>query len=134
MTSQGDMRERVEAALARAEAATPGPWHQASAGHSRSVRTDHDTWIAGTGDVVNDWDGQPNPKPEPNAAFIAAAREDVPDFARALLEEQALSKALYEALTLLHTRNNEPAYHRSQKCRWCEVVLAYEQAHPEARP
>ena len=81
--------DEIEAALARAEAATPEPW---------TVRTEQETgewgsvlstWIdaveARVGDIVRWEDDYGNPHMPADAAFIAAARTDVPALGNALL-------------------------------------------------
>ena len=122
-------RERIEAALARAEAATPGPWETspewtciqvyAPGRASRSV------------DVVARLPR--HDEVDANAQLIAAARDDVPDFARALLEAWEREKALYEAL-----QNELVGIHDESGgcCCLCsyrdKALIAYEQAHPES--
>lgn len=82
--------ERLAAIKARAEAATPGPWHHVLAaivGTTPCPDDDNTTCICNT-----DWGNSTNI--QPNAAFIAHAREDVP----ALLEEVERLRAREEWL------------------------------------
>ena len=68
--------ERLAAIRARAEAATPGPWHIEDDSnfkneeHAGSVVTEQGYYLAKIEPDVDDADG--------NAEFIAHAREDVP--------------------------------------------------------
>jgi hypothetical protein len=93
------LRETIAAARARAEAATPGPWDHNE--HTGDV-WQHDGYVAGDPDAPDTrlasvhhrsvlQNGRIVSTCQPNAAFIAAARTDVP----------ALCAALEEALTLL---------------------------------
>jgi hypothetical protein len=67
-----NIRERAEAALKRAQAATPGPWHDEDKNFVYSRHSDEN--------VAECWD-----KNGHDAAFIAAAREDVPALAEEVL-------------------------------------------------
>ena len=77
----------IDAIRARAEAATPGPWD--SDGYSVGANDDWVAHIPG----YDPGEGAGNPRREPDAEFIAHAREDVP----ALLAELAAWKATVDA-------------------------------------
>lgn len=89
-------REEIEAALARADVATPGQWNTKNRDHGHNVRSaDGDlAWLAPQIRVP----GRSISMAEAslNATFIAAARTDVPALAAALLRVLALADE-YEA-------------------------------------
>jgi len=73
-----ESRKRAEAAMGRANAATPGPWYDSvmDGGYSAVISPDH--WTERS--IADVWEEQAN------ADFIAEAREDVPQLAHDLLQ------------------------------------------------
>ena len=73
---------RVEAAAARAEAATPEPWWVRTEKETGELGSVLSTWIdaveARVGDIVRWEDDYGNPHMPADATFMAAARSDVP--------------------------------------------------------
>lgn len=78
MINISESRKRAEAAIERANAATPGPWYDSviDGGYSAVISPDH--WTERS--IADVWEKQAN------ADFIAEAREDVPQLAQDLLE------------------------------------------------
>ena len=119
----------LDAIWARADKATPGPWHKEHDEYG-CVDIGNYGWVA-TGPFVPQYDVD-SPQGQADAEFIAHAREDVP----ALLAEVTALRAELDAVRALRTRMGELA--RQLSVGWDDepnpdqTYLAYGKAFKEA--
>jgi hypothetical protein len=106
----------LDAIEARAKAATPGPWRQGAVDKIRVFGDpDGETLAPGLGRcvcIVNQWTGEE--RRDADAAFIAAAREDVPRLVAALREAR---KQLAEVVDYAARQDAELATLRAEPAR-----------------
>jgi hypothetical protein len=122
-------REEREAIRARVEKATPGPWLWGW--------SDHLVWLAvvgGAASVIcrihNEVSGLPLTKEDQdNAAFIAAARYDVPRLLEALEEAE---RKLDKLITVVgeHMNCEDPTmsvgkYDTCGRCDYCKIIAVW---------